>query len=139
MYAIPNPTLKNATGDVTADDLRKADEFWIRQAQQTMMDDFRSGKYKNLGVRQNESGVLVTSGRFENWMLMTYDEQELILLPSGHRFARLYGEHIHSLNDSIGMGAKRRNHLGVSSTICKIRKRFWITNITKMVKSIRFH
>ena len=44
------------------------------------------------------------------------------------RFARLYAEYIH-----------QRGHHGVSSTVSKIRARFWITNIQRMVRSIKYN
>ena len=57
---------------------------------------------------------------------MSYDKSEVILLPREHRFSLLYAEHVH------GIG-----HHGVSTTVSKIRLRFWIPKIHNMVSSIR--
>ena len=57
---------------------------------------------------------------------MSYNKSEIILLPYGHTFSRLYAEHIHN-----------RGHLGVLSTASKIRAKFWIIKLLKLVKSIR--
>ena len=57
---------------------------------------------------------------------MSYDKSEVILLPREHRFSLLYTEHVR------GIG-----HHGVSTTVSKIRLRFWIPKIHNMVSSIR--
>ena len=45
-------------------------------------------------------------------------------MPFNHRFSRLYAEHIHQIG-----------HLGIAVTVSKIRLKFWILNLGKMVKS----
>ena len=52
-----------------------------------------------------------------------------MLLPYNHRFSRLFAEYTH----------KEGGHLGVATTVSKIRLRAWIPRVTKMVKSIRYH
>ena len=42
----PKSSLKNATDDLTPDDVEKAELFWIREAQQNMGKDIENGKYK---------------------------------------------------------------------------------------------
>ena len=59
-------------------------------------------------------------------MHMSYDKSEVILLPREQRFSLLYAEHVH------GIG-----HYGVSTTVSKIRLRFWIPKIHNTVSSIR--
>ena len=59
---------------------------------------------------------------------MSYDNNEVILLPYEHRFTRLYAEYTH-----------RKGHHGVATTVSKIRKRFWIPKIHNMIKSIRYN
>ena len=48
------------------------------------------------------------------------------MLPYNHRFSRLFAEHVHD-----------ETHLGNAATVSKIRLRFWIVNLGRMVKSIR--
>ena len=57
---------------------------------------------------------------------MTYNKGELVLLPYDHRFSRLYAEHIHQCG-----------HLGALSTTSKIRSRFWIVKLIKLVKATK--
>ena len=111
--------------------------FWVQETQRLLQENFRNGKHKRLGVTMKDNGLLSTSVRAEKWMEMTCDNQELILLPHNHQFTRLYAEHIHSNNDHMGAGANRKFHLGINSTVAKIRSRFWVNNLTKLVKSVR--
>ena len=59
------------------------------------------------------------------------------LLPHSQQFTRLYTEHIHSNYDHMGAGASRKFHLGISSRVATIGPCFWVSNLTKLVKSIR--
>ena len=61
-------------------------------------------------------------------MQATWKKQEFNLLPHNHRFSQLIAEDDH----------RKGGHLGVAATVARIRSRFWITNLQKMVKSIYF-
>ena len=98
------------------------------EAQRNVHADIKKGKYKRLCPRKNEQGIYVVGGRGERWIEMSHNKNEVILLPYDHRFSRLYAEHIH-----------RQGHLGVLSTSSKIRTKFWIIKLLKMVKSIRYN
>ena len=122
----PSTGLKNATKTLIPDDIAKAKTFWILEAQRSMASDVKIGKYKRLCPRTREDGAIVVGSRTSKWMHMSYDKSEEILLPREHRFSLLYAEHVH------GIG-----HHGVSTTVSKIRLRFWIPKIRNMVSSIR--
>lgn len=57
---------------------------------------------------------------------MSYNKQELILLPYEYHFSKLYAAHIH-----------QRGYLGVLSTASKVQSRFWIIRLLKLVKYIK--
>ena len=120
------PTLKSATQLLTAGDIDNAERFWILESQSSMEKDILSGKFKRLCPRKRDDGIYVVGGRARGWVEMSYNKSEIILLPYEHRFSRLYAEHIHC-----------RGHLGVLSTASKIRTKFWIVKLLKLVKSIR--
>ena len=96
------PTLKNVTRMLTVDDIDNAERFWILESQTSMLKDIQSGKYKRLCPRKRDDGIYVVGERARGWMEISYNKSEIILLPYGHRFSRLYAEHIHC-----------RGHLGV--------------------------
>ena len=126
MYEKNPVSFRNATRTLTPDDIRKAEEFWIKEAQTSLMTDMRSGKFKRLCPRVREDGIIVVGGRAERCVEMSYNQGEVILLPSQHRFSRLYAEHIHN-----------RGHHGALTTTSKVRSRFWIVGLHRMAKSIR--
>ena len=104
----------------------KAEERWIKEAQRNMQEELKAGKYKRLSPRLRKDGIYVVGGRATSWMGMSYNKSEVILSPYEHRFSRLYAEHVHN-----------RGHYGVSTTASKIRSKFWITKLLKMMKSIK--
>lgn len=124
----PKPSFKHAAKSLTPSDITNAENFWITEAQKSMYEDIEKGIYKRLCPRKNTDGIYVVGGRGERWIEMSHNKNEVILLPYDHRFSRLYAEHIH-----------RRGHLGVLSTASKIRARFWIVKLLKMVKFIRYN
>lgn len=122
----PKPTFLNVTKEPTAEDLRKAEVLWIKESQRNMDKEIKEGKYKRLCPRLREDEIYVVGDRATRWMEMSYNKNEVILLPYEHRFSRLYAEYIHN-----------RGHYGVSTTASKIRSRFWIVKLLKMTKSIK--
>ena len=123
---MPRTTFKNVTKVLTPEDITNAERFWILQAQKIMHEDLKKGKYKRLCPRKRNDGIYIVGGRSQRWVEMSYNKQELILLPYEHRFSKLYAEHIN-----------QRGHLGVLSTASKIRSRFWIIRLLKLVKYIK--
>ena len=85
-------------------------------------------KFRRLSPRRKDDGVIVVGQRAEIWMHLTYNEDDLILLPYNHPFSKLYAEFIH-----------KQDHLGVAATISKIQLKYWIVSLSKMVKSIRYN
>ena len=122
----PKVSLKNALSYSSKKDLDAAEYFWVKEAQSIFTDEDLEGKFRRLSPRRQEDGVIVGGQRAEKWMHMTYNEEKLILLPYNHPFSRLYSRFIHY-----------QHHLGVAATISKIRLKYWIVNLSKMVKSIR--
>ena len=89
------------------------------------MKQLKKGEFKRLCPKIIEDGIIVVGNRAVEWG--AYDATELTFLPYKHRFSQLYAECIH----------KEEGHLGVMSTTSKIRLRVWITNLPKMVRSIK--
>ena len=111
--------------DVTVEDREIAEKFWMQDAQCQMKDDITSGKYVKL-CSKNKDHITLVGGRIERWMASTWNRQEFILLPNDHQFSYLVAI---SKHQQIG-------HLGVGATIVRIRSKFWIIGIRKLVKNI---
>ena len=116
---------KRKTGELTVSDLEDAEKFWILEAQSVIRSAVKERKLLRLCPRYT-NGIIVVGGRAEHWMQATWNKQEFILLPQNHRLSHLVAESEHA----------KGGHLGVSSTVAKIRSRFWIINVQKIVKSI---
>ena len=124
--SIPQPSSKNVFKFPSADSFEKAEIFWVKDAQQLLKNGLERGDYARLCPKKTAEGIYVVSGRMEEWFEDTYNSDGLILLPHNHRFSYLYAMWIHN-----------SDNLGIAATVCKIRNRFWITQLPKIVKSIR--
>ena len=121
------PSLKKIFANPSNSELQAAELYWIKDAQKIMQVSIHKNKFKRLNLQLNKDGLYIVHGRTEKWFEDNYNQGGLILMPHDHRFSKLYIEHIHSLD-----------HLGVSATVAKVRRRFWITRINALVKSIRY-
>ena len=63
--------------------------------------------------------------RMERWTEINYSKECLELLPEKYPFCRLYAEFIHEIC-----------HPGVSSTVSKLRLKYWSPNLQRIVRLI---
>ena len=91
-----------------------------------MESDIQRGRYKRLCPRKRQDSIYVVGYREQQWVEMSYNKSEVILLPYNHRFPRLYAEYVHQMG-----------HLGVSATASKVRAKYWIVKLHELVKSIK--
>ena len=122
------PSFRNAARVLEPVDVTKAERFWILQAQETMLSDMKRGRFRRLCPRVREDGIIVVGGRAEKWLEMSYNQREVPLLPFRHESSRLYAKQIHE-----------EGLQGVSATTSKVRSRFWVIGLPKIVKSIRYN
>ena len=122
----PKLSFKNATEVLDQSMLEAAELLRIYEAQHSIRLRVKQGQFKRLCPKIREDGVAVISGRVEKWMEISYDHQDLILLPYSHRLSKLYPEYVHN-----------KDHLCIASTASKIRLHFWFTNLHRLVKSIK--
>ena len=104
-------------------DLTHAEETWVKYVQEDVSANLV--KYKKL-LPTLENGIVVVGGRAERWIYSTWNREKFILLPANHRFSRLVAE----------MGHIESGHLAVESTVARIRSKYWIMGVRKIVKSI---
>ena len=120
----PKPSLTNIF-KFPADFIIEAEMTWVIEAQKLLKDKFENGDFKQLCPRVRDDGIIIVGGRVEEFFADSYNSLRLILLPHFHRISLLYATFIHNIS-----------HLGTASTVCKIRRRFWIIRLTSMVNSI---
>ena len=105
--------------------LQAARNAWIFDAQNELKEQFERNKLSRLGAYCRNDGVIVVGSRLSRNNIMSYDNEELVLLPYGHKMSRLFVEFIHGLS-----------HVGVSATIAKSRLHFWIIGVRRMVRAV---
>ena len=93
-----------------------------------MSNDITCGQLRCSCPRVREDGIIVVGGHAEKWLEMSYNKCKVPLLPFRHKLSRLNAKHIHA-----------KGHQGVSLTTSKVRSRFWIIELPRMVKSIRYN
>ncbi|XP_033102681.1 uncharacterized protein LOC117105613 [Anneissia japonica] len=126
-------SFRAAYNNLLPKDLDDAESFWIRVVQRPMVelrekDSTKFYKvYGTLGPKLRDDGMIVVGDRVKNHVHFSHDNDMVILLPNDRQFSRLYAEKIH-----------REGHNGVSTTMAKIRSKFWIVRLKSLVSSIRY-
>ena len=129
MYEQPR-SFTNAAKDVTSANIEKAELFWIRNAQSTITKEELQTRYIRLGPMTREDGIITVGHRMEKWMEMSYNNNQLVLLPYTHPMSRLLVIEKHNRLHLSG-------YTGVQATACKVRLKFWIPRLDTMIKSIK--
>ena len=78
-----------------------------------------------LGPTLNSEGLTVVGERLSEGYKPPWNQNELILLPFGHRLSYLYVLMIHNKDHTIG------------ATTTRVRRRVWIPQLTRLVKKIK--
>ncbi|XP_071954191.1 uncharacterized protein [Antedon mediterranea] len=126
--------LKSILEEIEVKDTKGAEHFWIKESQKIMINLLSKDKtkfdktYARLGPKIREDGVIVVGERISRNVHFSYNKQEVPLLPYDNAFTKLYAKEIHS-----------KGHLGVQSIVAKIRSKYWIIDVQRMVKSIKYH
>ena len=111
--------------EVLPEDIKIAEDSWVKFVQRDLLTEVRNGKHKKL-LPSIENDIVMVGGRAERWVHATWNKQKFILLPGKHQFSSLLALKEH---EDIG-------HLALESTIAKIRSKYWITGIRKVVKGV---
>ena len=111
--------------DLSPADIVLAEETLVKHVQEDMQVDIARGKYKEL-VPTVENGIIVVGGRAERWICSTWNREKFILLPAKHYFSFLVAEKAH-----VDSG-----HLALEATIARIRTKYWIVGVRRLVRSI---
>ena len=111
---------------ILPDDIEQAEKIWIVNAQLEIIQNVTQSRYSKLRPRV-EDGIVVVGGRTERWLeAATWNRSHFILLLKEHKPSHLIALHEH---ESIG-------HLATEATIAKIRSKFWIIGVRRVVNAI---
>ena len=128
-----NYSLKNIGIELKPDHVQSAVKFWVISCQDGMRGDLEDAvkgknKLRTLNITKKNDGIYYACGRTQAWNEMSYNTDDLPILPKKHQFSMLFVEYMH-----------RQGHLGVSAVVAKIRTFFWIVGVERLVKSVRYH
>ena len=119
----PSLSFRNILNQPTQTKLNFAIEFWIRDAQLSIGEVEK--RFANLGPIRGADGIFRVGQRVQKWTDYTYNKSGLVLLPGEHKLSYLYAMYMHSIG-----------HNGVMATMSKIRLRFWVTNLNRVVTNL---
>ena len=122
----PQPSLKNIAVPLGRNEIQNAERSWILESQADLSNHLKAETLSRLCARE-ENGVMIVGTRLEKWESITYDNRYPVLLSAKSPFAKLYVMKIHNAG-----------HLGVSSVMTIVRRKYWIVGLRQLVKSIRF-
>ena len=103
-------------------DVKLAEILWIKEAQK----ELNLKDHKKLRPSYNNDGMIVVGGRTERWMQATWNQQKFILLPKDHEVTMLIMQYEH----------EKGGHLGVVASIAKVRSKYWVIGISKLMKKM---
>ena len=112
-------------GPLSPEELRKAEVFWIKKAQEALHGCYKKGEFASFSPFIDDKGIIRVGGRVDA-ALVLYDTKHLILLPSNHRVSFLITRHAHM-----------HGHLEVAATTAKVRVKYWILKGNKLSKNVK--
>ena len=125
MYNKATPAFANTTKIPNVENVSNAEIFWIKEAQVLIDEKLKKGELKRLVSQIRDDGIIVVGGRYAKLYDVSLFDNELVILPYSHRFTKLFVEYMHN-----------RDHLSASATACKIREKYWIIGLMRMLYSI---
>ena len=126
-----NKTHRDIEGDKVsidppdAEEVEKAEEFWIKKSQVGLSTRIAKGDFKTLNPFVDDKGITRVGGRVDP-ALVSYDSKHAALLPHDHWISML-----------ITRDAHQSGHPGIATTTAKTRRKYWIVKGNKLSKIIK--
>ena len=112
--------------DITPECLDKAEKFWIKESMKLTTEEYEKGNLDSLRPRRDENGIIVLSTRALKGMKSNYNQDTFPILSRKDPLARLWMRKVHF-----------EDHTGVTRTIAKSRRKFWIPRARTIAQSLR--
>ena len=122
----PRDNYAEKDGPLSVQELRMAEEYWVKQAQTSLQDHLKTGDLKMLSPYKDDKGIIRVGGRVDK-ALLSYDMKHPALLPHEHWISLL-----------IVRGSHRYGHPGIASTVARVRARYWILRVHKLAKTVKY-
>jgi hypothetical protein len=117
---------ENVTDEVTAEDMCRAKDLWVRHLQKCVQQESKYPKMaESLGIEADDKGYLRCRGRLGRGK-MPFDTKHPLILPTNHWVTELI---IRECHENV-------YHDGVKETLAELRSMYWITKGRQKVKSV---
>ena len=74
----PKPSFKSATHELTPEDIKRAEIFWVKEIQQNMRNDIENGEYNHLCPTTRKDGIYIVSSRIAK-LQTNYSDYHMII------------------------------------------------------------
>ena len=108
-----------------AEEVEKAEEFWIKKSQVGLSTRIAKGDLKTLNSFVDGKGITRVGGRVDP-ALVSYDSKHAALLPYDHWISMLITHDVH-----------QSGHPGIATITAKKRRKYWIVKGNKISKIIK--
>ena len=115
-----------AKGKVTAVEIADAEKACIKASMHHTKPAFVEGKLKSLGAQVDEEGIISVHSRAAAEMKLHYGNDRFPILMSNDPLAFIWMQHIHI-----------EDHSGVTRTLAKSRRKFWIVRGRRLAEKIK--
>ena len=113
-------------GTLTPIEIEKAENFWIKKAQDGLHSRMMKGEFKTLSPYIDKEGIIRVGGRTDKYET-SFETKHPVLLPYKHWISFLVTRQVHE-----------EAHTGIASTVAKTRRYYWIIKVHKLAKTIKF-
>ena len=114
--------------ELTADDLLKAETHIIKTSMQLTKVELEKGNLESLRPEVNSNGIICLNSRAIEGLQIHYDAKEFPILTYQDPVSQLWMKKVHY-----------ENHTGVTSTVAKSRRKFWIIRARKLAQKVKFN
>ena len=108
-----------------ADQIEKAETFWVKLVQQEFSRNWEI-RFKRLGPSITDQGILTVGKRISKWLKQNWNQDCFVLLPNNHPFTTLLIQKLH-----------KQNHGGVENTLARLQTKFWVPGARRIIKKIK--
>ena len=114
--------------ELTAEDLLKAETHIIKTSMQLTKVELGKGNLESLRPEVNSNGIICLNSRAIEGLQIHYDAKEFPILTYQDPVSQLWMKKVHY-----------ENHTGVTSTVAKSRRKFWIIRARKLAQKVKFN
>ena len=122
------PSLTEAFKDINLTEIRLAEEFIIKMSMVYTKRELDAGKLKSLGALINSKGIICVKSRAESAMKSHYGNDEFPILTYKDPLSQIWMAEVH-----------REDHSGISRTVAKSRRKFWIIRARRLAAFVKNH